>query len=59
MDCTAFEPNKALLIIAFHASNGYEWLIGLQTLVWSSFFQVCIFLPVYICTEVRISFYYI
>ncbi|KRX27838.1 hypothetical protein T07_5769 [Trichinella nelsoni] len=39
MDCTAFEPNKALLIIAFHVSNGYEWLIGLQTLVLSSFYQ--------------------
>ncbi|KRX11979.1 hypothetical protein T07_14147 [Trichinella nelsoni] len=34
-------------------SNGYERLIGLQTLVRSSSYQFCIFLPVYICTDVR------
>ncbi|KRX48835.1 hypothetical protein T09_1725, partial [Trichinella sp. T9] len=38
------------------ASNGYERLIGLQTLVRSSFYQFCIFLPVYICTEVRLLY---
>ncbi|KRX11719.1 hypothetical protein T07_10972 [Trichinella nelsoni] len=35
------------------ASNGYERLMGLQTLFRSYFYQFCLFLPVYICTEVR------
>ncbi|KRX12267.1 hypothetical protein T07_5710 [Trichinella nelsoni] len=40
------------LLTEVRASNGYERLIGLQTLVRSSFYQFCIFLPVYICTEI-------
>ncbi|KRX14050.1 hypothetical protein T07_332 [Trichinella nelsoni] len=39
-------------LIEFGASKGYEWLISLQTLVRCSFYQFCIFLPVYICIEV-------
>ncbi|KRX12191.1 hypothetical protein T07_2172 [Trichinella nelsoni] len=35
------------------ATNGYERLIGLQTVVRSSSYQFCIFLPVYISTDVR------
>ncbi|KRX22890.1 hypothetical protein T07_8544, partial [Trichinella nelsoni] len=46
--------NEYVRLIEFRASNGYERLIVLQTLVRSSFHQFCKFLPVYICTEVRL-----
>ncbi|KRX12562.1 hypothetical protein T07_1151 [Trichinella nelsoni] len=52
---TTFRLLYLFRLTVIRASNGYEWLIGLQTIVWSSFYQVFIFLPVYICTEAFVT----
>ncbi|KRX22950.1 hypothetical protein T07_10172 [Trichinella nelsoni] len=48
---TTFRLLYLYRITEFRASNEYERLIGLQTLVRSSFYQFCIFLPACFGTE--------
>ncbi|KRX12260.1 hypothetical protein T07_10452 [Trichinella nelsoni] len=45
------------MVLLYERTNEYERFIGLQTLVRTSFYQFCIFLPVYICTEISQMFF--